>query len=170
MFLRLLCCLPIACLIGCATTPSAQKFARETPRLDPMAYFTGTRYATGVIEDRFGNVRSRFTALNVGQRHGSTLHLQQTFKYADGRTESRTWELRQVGPHQLTGTANDTARPLRGEFYGNAVRLRYALRQPGIGAVSFDQLMLLQPGDRLINHVRFSKFGVRLGDVHEFFE
>lgn len=35
--------------------------------------------------------------------------------------------------------------------------------------VNFRQIMLLQPGGVLLNRVQYSKFGLRLGSVSEFF-
>lgn len=154
---------------GCATK-DPRPFAGREPRLDPEKYFEGRTRSWGIVEDRFGKVRREFTQDLMGRRENGGVRLDQTFTYSDGKIEKRNWLIRKVGEHRYTGVANDGVG--EGEAYGNAFRWTYTLKVP-IGnlatKVHFDQLMLRQPDNVLINTCTFSKFGVRLGTVSEFF-
>jgi len=154
---------------GCATK-DVRAFAGREPRLVPEKYFQGKTVSWGVVEDRFGKVRREFTQEIHGRREQGGVRLDQKFTYSDGEVERRTWWIRKAGEHRYVGVANDGTG--KGEAHGNAFRWTYDLNV-SVGSsktkVHFDQLMLLQPGNVLINRCTFSKFGVRLGTVSEFF-
>lgn len=159
-------------LTGCAGT-QFRAVPMSGHRFDPEKYFEGRTQSWGVIEDRFGNVRRQFTAKLVGKRQGPVLHLDQTFTFADGETQRRVWRIRRLDEHRLEGTASDVVGVARGELHRNVLVWNYTLAVPlgrGKTNIRFTQHMLLQDDGVLFNRVKFSKFGVRLGRVSEFFQ
>lgn len=157
---------------GCSTY-SARPYAGGQPRFDLVDWFSGRTRSWGVVENRSGKVSRHFTAELSGRREGSTLHLDQRFRYSDGKTERRTWRIDRLDDHRYTATATGFIGPVEAEAYGNAVHLRYTMGVPvGKGTVGlrFDQLMLRQNRDIVYNRANFGKFGVRLGSVSEFFQ
>ncbi len=152
--------------------PRARDFKTGSAPVDPLLYFTGRTQSWGLVENRFGKVLDQFSTEMRGEMRGTALRLVQDFSYTSGKKQHREWDIRPVGGHRYEGTANDTIGTARGEVRGNAFEWNYALAIPvgkGSTRVDFTQIMLLQEDGVLLNRVRFSKLGVRLGDVSEFF-
>ncbi len=159
-------------LVGCAGM-QPRDFAGREPRFEPEKYFAGRTRSWGVIEPRFGGAQRQFTAVADGQLSGNGLHLDQRFTFADGKTQRRIWTIRRLDDHRYEGTAADVRGVAHGEAYGNAFQWKYTLAIPTGSTtvdVDFSQWMLLQPRGLMLNRARYSKFGLRLGTVSEFFQ
>jgi len=149
-----------------------EDFRGTEPRFVPEEYFIGTTRAWGVFQDRFGDVRRQFVVDIEGRLDGEVLVLDETFRYADGETEERTWRLRPVGERRYEGTADDVVGTATGEALGQAFHLEYDL-EIEIGGdawrVHFEDWLLLQPGGVVINRATVSKFGFTVGGMSAFF-
>jgi len=143
-------------------------FAGRSPTLSIERYFSGSTEAWGLVEDRFGRIRRQLHVTLEGRPTGDGFRLAELFRYDNGREERRIWHLRATGPGRYQGKAADVVGLASGEAAGPALHWRYRLRIR-IGRrsllASFDDWMLLQPDGTLINRARFSKWGVRLGQV-----
>jgi hypothetical protein len=163
----LLLLLPLA-VAGCASAPTPQDYAAETPVLDLKTYFDGPLTAHGLFTDRAGKVQRRFTVKLVGRWQGDVGTLEEDFVYSDGKTERRVWTITARGDGRYTGTAADVVGQAQGEARGNALRWAYTLRLP-VGDttydVQFDDWMFLMDDRVMLNRARMSKFGFHLGDV-----
>jgi hypothetical protein len=147
-------------------------FAAGTPSLALEDYFRGRTEAWGVFEDRFGRVRRQFKVDIDGSFDGRELTLVEDFVYTDGEQDRRIWRITPQGDGRYEGRADDVVGVAVGEVRGNALHWEYDMLLP-IGdstwQVHFDDWMLLQKDDVLINRAIVSKFGITLGQVTLFF-
>jgi len=161
-------------LTGCSSL-KPRDFAGSTSAFEPDEYFTGRVRSWGVLENRRGEPKSRFTTESIGTREagGDTLIIQ-TFKYEDGRTQQRIWHVHRLDGHRYEATANDVVGKARGEAYGNAFRWEYTIAlKPGnpFSHVHLTQWMYLPEGTQsLFTRAVVTKFGFTLGEVSESFQ
>jgi hypothetical protein len=143
-------------------------FKDTKPQLAIEDFFAGRTVATGIFEDRFGQLRRQFTVDITGTVEGDTLVLDERFQYSDGETDRRVWTIRKTGPHTYEGRAGDVIGVAEGEAYGNALNWQYDVDlKVGDGTlrVHFNDWMFLQDNGVLINRAWLSKFGVEIGEV-----
>lgn len=161
-----------ALLLAACASPTPRDYAAERPALDMKAYFNGKVDGWGMVQDRSGKVTRRMTVEITGTWNGDTGTLDERFTYADGKKETRVWTLRKQG-ERYVGTAADVIGEAAGEAAGNALRWRYVLeakRENGDTVkLDMDDWMWLVDERTLVNRTRFSKFGIRFGEVSFFF-
>jgi hypothetical protein len=152
---------------GCVSM-EPHTFENTQPRFVVEEYFAGKTKAWGIFEDRFGNLRRQFVVDIDGQWDGDVLTLEEHFKYSDGETETRTWNIYKHNEHDYTGTAGGVVGKAVGQSYGNALQWQYVFNLK-IGEktlkVRFDDWMYLQSDGVLLNRAKVTKFGVELGTV-----
>ena len=142
--------------------------SQKKPVLVLEQYFLGRTLASGIFEDRFGNVRRQFTVDIVGTWDGQTLTLTEDFIFGDGETETRVWTIEKMGPGSYIGTADDVIGAAKGIVSGNTLNWKYDMRLKVGGnrvKVHFDDWMFLQPNGVLINKAMVSKLGLDIGRV-----
>lgn len=163
------------CLAGCGTV-NIQDYQNTTPELKIEDYFQGRTTASGVFQDRFGEVRRRFQVDIDGtwDEDTRTLTLVEDFVYDDGQTEQRIWTIQKTGENSYEGSADKVVGTAAGQSAGHAFNFNYLFDLSVNGntwRVRFDDWMYLQPGGRILfNKATISKYGVRLGDVYIFFD
>jgi hypothetical protein len=154
-------------LLGCAA-PSVHDYASERPVLDLRSYFNGPVTAHGMFSDRSGRVVKRFVVTMDCRWQGDMGTLDETFRYSDGSTQRRVWQLRRGADGRYVGTAADVVGEALGEAAGNAFHWRYTLALPVDGRVlnvQLDDWMFLVDEQVLLNKTAMSKFGLHLGDI-----
>lgn len=159
------------CLSACAGI-DVDHYAREEPRLDLPAYFSGPVEAWGIFQKRSGEVARRFHVQITPSWQGDTGTLDERFVYADGEKQTRVWTLRKQPDGSWRGTADDVVGEATGRIAGNALRWEYTLRLPVDGKVyevQFDDWMWQMDEKTLINRSSMRKFGIELGQVTLFF-
>ena len=157
----------ILILIGC-TEMKPSDFSGSTPQLVIEEYFAGETVASGMFEDRFGQVRRQFNVKIHGKWDGEQLILDEKFLYDDGERERRVWRIRKTGRNTYEGRADDVIGVATGEVYGNALNWQYEMDlrvADGTWRVRFDDWMFLQPSGLLLNRAKVSKFGLEIGTV-----
>lgn len=157
----------ILILIGC-TEMKPSDFSGSTPQLVIEEYFAGETVASGMFEDRFGQVRRQFNVEINGKWDGEQLILDEKFLYDDGERERRVWRIRKTGRNTYEGRADDVIGVATGEAYGNALNWQYEMDlrvADGTWRVRFDDWMFLQPSGLLLNRAKVSKFGLEIGTV-----
>lgn len=146
-----------------------QDFKTIMPELRLEEFFVGKSKARGLFEDRFGKVRTQFTVDIEGAWDGNTLTLNESFEYADGDQEKRTWTIRKTGPSTYEGATENVVGVAKGEISGNAFNWRYdfnlKVRDDKVWKVAFDDWMFLQSDGVLLNKARLKRWGVTLGTV-----
>lgn len=164
---NILCAALLILLTGCSNMNVAD-FENEQPKLVLEEFFDGKTVASGLFQDRFGNVRRQFVVDIDGSWDGKTLTLVEDFTYSDGETEQRVWTLDKLDDHRYRGTADGVVGTASGAAYGNAFNWTYRFDLK-VGdttlRVDFDDWMFLQPRGFLINKATVSKWGVTIGEV-----
>jgi uncharacterized protein YceK len=154
-------------LSGCGTM-NPRDFADSSQPLDLFDYFEGQTRAWGLFEDRFGRLRRQFQVDITGTVDGDTLVLDESFLYADGERQQRSWTIRRTGESSYKGQAADVVGEAQGNTGGNALHWTYIMDLK-VGErqvrVAFDDWMFLQPDGVLLNRARVSKFGLEIGSV-----
>ena len=102
--------------------------SQKKPDLILEQYFLGKTVASGIFEDRFGNVRRQFTVDIDGTWDGKTLTLTEDFIFGDGETETRVWSIEKVAPASYVGTADDVIGLAKGIVSGNTLNWKYDMR------------------------------------------
>ena len=142
--------------------------SQKKPNLVLEQYFLGKTFASGIFEDRFGNVRRQFTVDIDGTWNGKTLTLTEDFIFGDGETETRVWAIKKTAQASYVGSADDVIGEAKGTVVGNTLNWKYDMRLKVGGSrvkVHFDDWMFLQPNGVLINKATVSKLGVDIGRV-----
>lgn len=161
----------VSALMGCAGK-TTEDFAGSAPRFVIEQYFAGKTRAWGLFEDRFGKVRRQFTVDIEGRWDGRELILDERFVYKDGETDRRVWTILKTAEGRYEGRADDVVGIATGESNGNALNWRYTMMlKVGDGAwrVQFDDWMLQQDDEVMINRASVSKWGIEIGQVTLFF-
>ena len=138
------------------------------PSFVPERYFAQRLDAYGVFVDRFGTIRRQFEVAVTGQQTDTGFILDEAFLYDDGETEHRRWEVTSLGEGRYEGRCADVVGVARGLCTANMLSWRYQFRLAMYGrkvTVGFDDVMVLQFGDILVNRATVSKAGFRLGEV-----
>jgi hypothetical protein len=158
-------------LAGCSEM-RVDDFAAATPVFKPEEYFLGRTKAWGFFQDRFGTIRRQFVVEIDGTMDDGTLVMDERFVYADGERATRVWRITPLGNGEYEGTAGDVVGIARGKVAGNAMNFAYELDLPIQGStwrVRFDDWMLLQDAEVMLNKSTITKFGIELGEVFIFF-
>ena len=143
-------------------------YARETPVLDLRDYLNGPLTASGVFFGLSGKAERRFTIDMAGRWSGNEGRLDERFRYDDGDTGHRRWNLAFRDDGTFTATAHDVEGTARGAQRGNAAAMRYRLRVPrtkGEIVVGMEDWFYLMDDGTLINRARMSKFGLKVGEL-----
>ena len=138
------------------------------PPFLPERYFARRLEAYGVFVDRFGTIRRQFEVAVAGRQTESGFVLDESFRYDDGETEERRWDVTALGNGRYEGRCADVVGVARGVCTANMLSWRYSFRLAMYGrkvTVRFDDVMVLQAGDILVNRAAVTKAGFRLGEV-----
>jgi len=152
---------------GCSSI-DPKLYAKEVPVLDLSQYFNGPLEASGIFQNRKGEVVKRFHVKMVGTWSNNVGRLEEDFVYSDGTTQRRVWTLTKLDDHTYTGTADDVIGRAQGVAHGNALNWRYTLALPvdnTIYHVQFDDWMFLVDDTIMLNRAVMSKWGFRVGEV-----
>lgn len=140
----------------------------DTAPFDLLSWLEGPTHATGVVEDRKGRVRRRFTVELTGTAEGNSLRLHERFLFDDGERQERTWLLTRGAGGSFTGRAGDSVSDAQGHFAEHAAYLSSELKLT-VGkrsmALRFDDAFYPSGPGLVLNRSTMSKWGVRLGQI-----
>ena len=135
---------------------------------DLLSWLEGRSVAQGVVEDRRGRCRRRFTVELTGTAEGNALRLHERFVFDDGERQERTWVFTRGEGGTFTGRADDSVSEARGHFAEGAAFLSSVLRLR-IGArtiaLHFDDAFYPLGQGLVLNRSTMSKWGIRLGQI-----
>lgn len=135
---------------------------------DLLSWLEGRSIAQGVVEDRRGRVRRRFTVELMGTAEASVLRLHERFVFEDGERQERTWVFTRGNDGSFSGRAEDSVSEARGHFAESAaffesdLRLKIGKRQV---ALHFDDAFYPSGPGLVLNRSTMSKWGIRLGQI-----
>jgi Na+/melibiose symporter-like transporter len=155
---------------GCSGI-APQQYLDQKPSFDIKEYFNGNIKAWGIIQDRSGNIVSRFDIAMHGEWEGDRGTLKEDFTYYDGSTQQRIWRLKKVGENKFEGRADDIIGVADGGTFGNATRWNYVMDVP-VGdskyRIRFDDWMWLMNDGVLMNRSYMKKFGLTVAEITVF--
>lgn len=145
-----------------------EDFDGETPEFILEDYFLGKTRGYGLFENRAGKVQARFMVDIIGRFEGDDFLLEEDFTYSDGKKEYFTWRIKKLADGHYEGAREGIVGVAVGRANGNALNWTYKLDLPrGDSTIrlSFDDWMILQQDDILLNRARVTKFGLHVGSV-----
>ena len=150
-----------------------EDFAAQRPVLEIEKYYSGHTLSSGIIESRGGKPLKRVRTETWGQLRNGELHMKQDITFNEGLPETRTWVIRRLDKHHYEARVDHVIGKVRGESWGNTLRLDYVLAlQPSnpLSYVRMTHWMQLQPdGKTLLNSVTVKKSGVVVARITEIF-
>ncbi|MBN2873145.1 MAG: DUF3833 domain-containing protein [Halothiobacillaceae bacterium] len=158
-------------LTGCSSM-KLEQFRDTEPAFNLTDYFQGTTWAHGIFQSRGGEIKRQFRVVIDGYWDDEEFVLEERFTYADGETDERTWRITPTGDGEYVGRAGDIVGTARGREVGQALNWNYVLQLPYGDStldVRFDDWMIRQSENVMINRATVSKFGIRVGEVTLFF-
>ncbi|WP_218110630.1 DUF3833 domain-containing protein [Ostreibacterium oceani] len=162
-----------ALISACFGDIKGEQYDTEQPKLELSAYFDGPIKAWGIIQDRSGNITTRFDVEIIGQWQGDQGILDETFRFYDGKVQTRRWEITKIDGLNYVGTAGDIIGEAKGKAHGNAVYWTYTMDVPVDDThyrLKFDDWMWLMNDDVLINRSYMKKFGITVAELTIFMQ
>ena len=134
----------------------------------PEEFFSGDLTASGMFIDRFGNIQKRFSAKVICEPANDGFVLNEHFTFDDGKTETRIWEIQRTSEKQYIGTTDDVRDRAKGTLTPIGLLWRYDFYLDLFGRrvlVNFNDKMIMQSADVVLNHATITKFGLKLGEL-----
>lgn len=157
---------------ACMTTPEAT----IPPRIEPLTleeFFVGHTTGEGRFESRIAGVERTFTVKTTGTWDGRTLTLREDFVFSDGERDSKTWRFTRQKDGTYRGTREDVIGVAEIWQDAETVRLSYVARVAGKGGktrnLSFEDVLVPQSRNVVLNKAVVSKYGVPVGTVEVLF-
>ncbi len=138
------------------------------PQFDLRTHLNGPIDCEGVIYGPTGRVTSRFTARFECDWNGNQGQMIEHFRYDDGSTQDRRWDLVLGNDGRIKATAPDVVGDGAGVQAGPTVQLKYRIRLPdSAGGHVLDTVdwMYLAPNGTIMNRSQFRKFGVQVAEL-----
>lgn len=152
----------------------ANKYNNLKPNLVIEDFFNGKIKAWGIIQDRSGDVLSKFDVDMVGSWEGDKGKLVEDFRYYDtGKTQHRVWEITKLSNGRYTGTAADIIGIAEGTAHGNAINWHYEMDVPVKNTsyrMKFDDWMWAMHDGVVVNRSYLKKFGITFAEITIFME
>jgi hypothetical protein len=152
------------------------QYSDMKPQIKIEEYFNGPIKAWGLIQDRSGEVTTRFDVTMVGTWNGSRGTLVEKFDYYEGnegKTTDRTWTIKKLGEDRYEGFADDIIGKATGKTSGNTVQWGYVMDIPVDGTtyrITLDDWMFLMNDGVLINRSYLKKFGFKVAELTLFMQ
>ena len=105
-------------LAGCASRAPIEAQSAKAPPIK-MSLLAGGAYASGIVEDRQGNLLRRMTVnITATDWVDGVMQVQEDMRFDNGETATRVWTWRDVGPGRLIGTATGVIGQVEGRYKG----------------------------------------------------
>ena len=160
-------------LLSACSSIDGKKYIDAKPTFDLKAYFTGPIKAWGIVQDRSGDVVTRFDITMNGSWEGNRGTLVEDFVYYDGTKQQRIWNIVDRGDGTYEGTASDIIGRAEGISFGNAGQWTYVMDLPVAGStyrLRFDDWMWAMNDDVLMNRSYMKKFGLTVAEITIFMQ
>jgi hypothetical protein len=155
-------------VIGCSHEETPKQDINTMETFDLVDFFSGKTQGSGFVQDRSGEIIRTFEVITAGEFNNDKGTLKETFTWNDGEIENRIWTLNRIGEREWSGTAPDVVGNAKGTVKNDKLRWSYTLTLKVGGKninLKFDDQMWMSETGVMVNHAKFSKFGLHLGDV-----
>ena len=151
----------------------SQIAVKNTPKAVPAEFipedfFQGDLKASGMFIDRFGNIQKRFSAAVTCEPANDGFVLNEHFTFDDGKKETRIWHIQRTSEKQYIGMTDDVRDKAKGTLTNIGLHWRYDFYLELFGKkvlVNFNDKMIMQSSDVVLNHATITKFGLKLGEL-----
>ncbi len=136
-------------------------------------FLAGKTHAWGVFEDRSGTVRRRFQMDIEGVWQGGTFVLNESFKFDDGTTDFKTWNVTPIDDVSFVATGDNVVGQVRGQLLSGLIKMAYKYRLEIEGrsfVVDYDDRFYRLDENHVINRATLRKWGFRIGELTILFE
>ena len=157
---------------GCSSH-SLKAYKDTKPTIDIKDFFSGDIKGWGIVQDRKGEVISRFDVTMKGSWNGDIGTLDEYFTYYNGKTQTRTWTITKHEDGSYTGTASDIIDKATGTQSGSAINWKYRIDLPvkdSTYRMSFDDWMWQMNDGVVINRSYIKKFGITFAELTLFMQ
>ena len=147
---------------------NVNQFNTDAQPFDPVVFFSGTFQAQGMFVDRFGQVQKRFLIDISCDTEDNQTTLHEKFTYDDGKTETRSWTIVKKNRDKYIAHTDDVVGKGVGYVSGSVFKLKYDFLLTLYGRrvkVHFDDVMVKQTENTILNRAKLSKFGLLLGEL-----
>lgn len=144
------------------------KFSQLEPVFDFRQHLNGPMTCNGMIFGPTGSVVSQFVADMHGEWDGTEGELREYYRYANGETEERIWQISLLKAGGYSMHAKDLIGVGSGQMRQSAACSRYRIRlgpKGGNLAVSAEDWMYLSEGGVILNRNKLKKFGVKVAEL-----
>lgn len=152
-----------------STQQASSSIAEVIPaQFIPEDFFSGDLKASGMFIDRFGNIQKRFSADVICEAANDGFVLSEHFTFDDGKKETRIWQIKRTSDKSFIGTTEDVRDRAKGTLTNIGLLWRYDFYLELFGKrvlVNFDDKMIMQSADVVLNHATITKFGFKLGEL-----
>lgn len=152
-----------------STQQASSSIAEVIPaQFIPEDFFSGDLKASGMFIDRFGNIQKRFSADVICEAANDGFVLNEHFTFDDGKKETRIWQIKRTSDKSFIGTTEDVRDRAKGTLTNIGLLWRYDFYLELFGKrvlVNFDDKMIMQSADVVLNHATITKFGFKLGEL-----
>ena len=155
-------------VIGCSHEETPKQDINTMEIFDLVDFFSGKTQGSGFVQDRSGEIIRTFEVITAGEFNNDKGTLKETFTWNDGEIENRIWTLNRISEREWSGTAPDVVGNAKGTVKNDKLRWSYTLTLKVGGKnvnLKFDDQMWMSETGVMVNHAKFSKFGLHLGDV-----
>jgi hypothetical protein len=145
-----------------------EDYTEGEPHFDLRRYLNGPVKCEGVIYGPLGRVSSRFDADFMVTWDGNHGVMKEHFRYNDGSTQDREWQLTLGNDGRVKAMADDVVGEGKGVQAGSALQLIYKIRLPeASGGHVLDAVdwMYLAPNGAIVNRSQFRKFGIKVAEL-----
>ena len=170
---KILALIGVVMLLSACSGIDGKKYIDAKPTFDLKTYFTGPIKAWGIVQDRSGDVVTRFDITMNGSWEGNRGTLVEDFVYYDGTKQQRIWKIVDRGDGTYEGTAGDIIGKAEGISFGNAAQWTYVMDLPVAGStyrLRFDDWMWAMNNDVLMNRSYMKKFGLTVAEITIFMQ
>ena len=170
---KVLALIGVVMLLSACSSIDGKKYIDAKPTFDLKTYFTGPIKAWGIVQDRSGDVVTRFDITMNGSWEGNRGTLVEDFVYYDGTKQQRIWNIVDRGDGTYEGTASDIIGKAEGISFGNAGQWTYVMDLPVAGStyrLRFDDWMWAMNDDVLMNRSYMKKFGLTVAEITIFMQ
>ena len=143
-------------------------YAETEPHIDIRQHLNGVMKSEGIIYGPTGRVVSRFVADMEGVWNGNSGQLRESYRFAEGKTDTRAWSIEMSDDGSYKALAEDLIGEARGQLSGMAAQSRYNIRlgpKGGNQVVSVNDWMYLSENGAILNRSQFRKFGIKVGEL-----
>lgn len=147
---------------------SPTDYAGDEAQFDVRKHLNGPIICEGVIYGPLGRVTSRFVGEFDCEWTDNTGVMREHFRYNDGSTQDRKWNLALGNDGHIKATASDVVGTGTGVQSGSSVQLKYRFRLPdSAGGHVLDTVdwMYLAPNGTIVNRSQFRKFGFQVAEL-----